>query len=286
MTWRLAEDADLDWILAFLHRHVQSSMFLLGNLIDHGLHDRETDRAMTLWRAVAPVPGVFAVTNAGMVLMQAPGAPPELLRDAAMLLADREPLIGCVGETSQLRAFLAAAGLDRRTTRLDRDEPAFHLHLRDLILPDIPDGMYLAPLSELPLAQAVDWRRGYHVETLGTAPDMAQASAAADIADYLQRNTHRVLFHKGEPVAMTGFNVALPEVVQVGGVYTPPTLRCRGHARRAAALHLAEARQQGATRSVLFASGTAAVRAYMSIGYQRAGGYSLVLFDTDRKDRT
>jgi predicted GNAT family acetyltransferase len=55
-------------------------------------------------------------------------------------------------------------------------------------------------------------------------------------------------------------------------------LRNRGHARTAVALHLAEARAAGATRAVLFAATSAAVRAYLAIGFQPAADFSLVLF--------
>ena len=87
----------------------------------------------------------------------------------------------------------------------------------------------------------------------------------------------------GKPVAMTGFNARLPEVVQIGGVYTPPELRGNGYAKLAVALHLIEARTAGATRAVLFAASESAARAYIAIGFQPAGQFSLLLF-TNPKD--
>jgi predicted GNAT family acetyltransferase len=77
---------------------------------------------------------------------------------------------------------------------------------------------------------------------------------------------------------MTGFNAALPDIVQIGSVYTPPEFRGQGHARRALALHLAQARDQGVTTAILFASGPAAVRAYQSIGFRQIGEYAQVAF--------
>jgi predicted GNAT family acetyltransferase len=66
--------------------------------------------------------------------------------------------------------------------------------------------------------------------------------------------------------------------VQVGGIYTPPALRGRGLARAAVALHLAEARNTGVSRAVLFAASPAAARAYTAIGFQPNGSFALVLF--------
>ncbi|WP_139792875.1 GNAT family N-acetyltransferase [Pseudophaeobacter leonis] len=89
----------------------------------------------------------------------------------------------------------------------------------------------------------------------------------------------RILEVGGAPVAMTNFNAALPSIVQVGGVYTPPDLRGLGYARRAVALHLAEAQQAGITEATLFAANPAAARAYEAIGFSRIGSYRIVNFD-------
>lgn len=67
-------------------------------------------------------------------------------------------------------------------------------------------------------------------------------------------------------------------MVQVGGVYTPPGQRSRGFARRAVALHLAEAHGYGVQEAILFAAGTAAVRAYRKLGFERIGDYRIVEF--------
>ena len=65
------------------------------------------------------------------------------------------------------------------------------------------------------------------------------------------------------------------DLVQIGGVYTPPGLRGQGHARRAVALHREEARAEGIRTAILFASGAAACRAYEAIGFERIGSYAL-----------
>jgi len=136
----------------------------------------------------------------------------------------------------------------------------------------------------VPRDQIVKWRTEYHHEVLGTPKAKAAKLAEADITSYIEKDSHRILMVDDQPVAMTGFNATLPSVVQIGGVYTPPDLRGRGYARLALALHLQEARVKGVAKSILFAASTAAVRAYMSLGYQRAGEFSLVIFDTYGKD--
>jgi GNAT superfamily N-acetyltransferase len=283
MTWRAAQDADLDWIQSFLYANLQSSMFLLSNLRDHGLHDRTSDKGMTIWLSEGTNVGVFTISNSGMILLQAPTADDMVWRRASDLIADRPVLTGCLGETRQVRAFLTAAGLNDVPTLINDDEPAFRLELADLKLPQA-DGGELVPISAVPRELAVQWRTDYHIEVLGASASKAAELAEADITSYIERDSHRALLINGQPVAMTGFNATLPSVVQIGGVYTPPDLRGRGHARLALALHLQEARARGVTKSVLFAASTAAVRSYMSLGYQRAGEFSLVLFDTHGKE--
>ena len=87
----------------------------------------------------------------------------------------------------------------------------------------------------------------------------------------------RLLEIDGAPVAMTAINARLPDMVQIGGVYTPPDLRGRGYARRAVALHMQEVRAAGVQKAILFASGAAACRAYEAIGFERIGDYALAI---------
>ncbi|NRB17744.1 MAG: N-acetyltransferase [Rhodobacteraceae bacterium] len=285
MTWRAAQDTDLDWIQSFLLANLQSSMFLLSNLRDHGLHDRTSDKGMAIWLSEGTDAGVFAISNSGMILLQAPNADDATWRCASDLISDRAVLTGCLGETRQVRSFMAAAGLNDVPTWLNEDEPAFRLDLSEMKMPPVQTAE-LVPLSAGQRELGVGWRTNYHIEVMGTSEPKASATAETDIAGYIEKNSHRMLLVDGQPVAMTGFNATLPSVVQVGGVYTPLELRGRGYARLALALHLHEVRTSGVTQSVLFAASTAAVRAYMSIGYQRVGDFSLVLFDMDRKETT
>jgi len=75
------------------------------------------------------------------------------------------------------------------------------------------------------------------------------------------------------------FNAMLPEMVQIGGVWTPAEFRGRGYARALVAGSLAAAREQGVRRAVLFANpaNAAARAAYLAIGFEIVGDYGLVL---------
>ncbi len=275
MSWRAVTEADLGWVEAFLRERIQSSMFFLSNLNEHGINGA-ADRAMRIWVLDGDRKGLFALSNGGMILMQAPDATAEDWLATRAFWADRE-LIGCLGDGAQVATFFAATGMGDRPMSLNEDEPGYRLELAQLKMPEC-DGFSMVPLGEDHRALAAKWRTAYHGEVLGTPAHKCAEMAAQDIARCIERDTHRILLKDGVPVAKTGFNATLPDTVQIGGVYTPPELRGQGLARRAVALHLQESWEKGAKLAILFAANEAAARAYESIGFERNGTFSLMMF--------
>ena len=271
---RQAGPGDRAELEAILTARIDEAMFPLTNLRKFGLGQggfaSDHPHATRIWTMDQ---GVVALTQEGMLLPLLDGTP-----DLSGLRAALRDLtvLGAVGPAASTRPVLAALGLSRLPTATDRDEPGFTLALDRLAIHDCP-GTSLRPLAppDLPLVTA--WRTTYIGEVLGQTGDEARAKAEADLASYLAKDSHRLLLLDGTPVALTGFNATLPEILQVGGVYTPPDLRGRGYARRAVALHLDEARRKGAGRAVLFAASDAAARAYRAVGFQPAQPFTLFL---------
>jgi predicted GNAT family acetyltransferase len=137
----------------------------------------------------------------------------------------------------------------------------------------------LHPLTAAPRDLLIAWRAQYQMETLEAPEEEAQGRAEREIAAYVASDSHRVLFKDGLPVSMTGFNAQLPEIVQIGGVYTPPEHRSRGFARVALAMHLMEASIDGVTTAVLSAANEAAARAYVAIGFERTGSFAIAIYE-------
>ena len=271
---RDAKAAELPEITAFLAARMDEAMFPLANLRAHGLIEgafaSPDDHALRVWRIGR---GLVALTRAGNILPYLDGSPDLSGLRAAL---NSQIIAGVIGPAASARPVIAALGLDLLPAATDRDEPGFGLPLADLRSPDHP-GTTLRPLMAADLPVATEWRQTYIGEVLGTFGPEARAKAEADLAFYLSRDSHRLLMHEGRPVALTGFNATLPEIVQIGGVYTPAPLRGKGYARRAVALHLAEARTKGVTRAVLFAASDAAARAYRAIGFQPTAPFTLFL---------
>jgi len=275
MTLRAALPADVPALDAFLLAHADGAMFPLANLRDHGPGPGDHRHATRFWIAetAGAVTGAVGLTGEGMLLPQWPDGDWPTLRPH---LAGAAP-IGAVGPAPQVRAAISALGLAGAPTRTDADEPGFALDLTDLVVPDGPGR--LQPLRSGDAGIVTPWRAAYLSELFAMPAAEAARQAPREVADWIDAGTHHLLWVEGRPVALCGLNAVLPEIVQVGGVYTPRALRGRGHARRAMALMLQAARGRGVRRAVLFAASPAAARAYATIGFSQIDPVGLILFD-------
>lgn len=269
---RDAKAGDEAAIEAFLTLHAETSMFLRSNLRQFGLSGSKAPHATRFWLAGDPITAVFGFSNAGFATVQAPDASSAVWEAFAAALQGRK-LAGITGEAAQVAAAKGALRVGEANFGLDAPEPLYRLDLADLTLPDLPGT--LRPPRESDRERLFQWTRAYSAELHMSAPERLDEDARVRTDSALDTEDVRFLEVGGEPVAMTAFNARLPDMVQIGGVYTPPEWRGRGHARRAVALHLAEARGEGVQTAILFASGPAACRAYEAIGFEQIGRYGL-----------
>ncbi|MFM7335930.1 MAG: N-acetyltransferase, partial [Tabrizicola sp.] len=203
---------------AILTARIDQAMFPLSNLRAHGLGQSgfPSDHLHATRYWIIDRTSVVALTRGGMLLsLLAPGC------DLAGLpvALNGQTVHGAAGPAASTRPVLGALGLSATPARLDEDEPGFALDLSTLRLSQ-PDAT-LIPASAASRDLLIAWRAAATVETQGMPPDQAHDHAAQDVDGWLANDSHRVLLHDGQPVALTGFNARLPEIVQVGGVYTP-----------------------------------------------------------------
>ncbi|HZI66667.1 MAG TPA: GNAT family N-acetyltransferase [Thermoanaerobaculia bacterium] len=269
----------------FLAPRASDSMFLRSNARAAGLVDRGNPFEGTYVAAIedGAVTAVAAHFWNGMLILQAPA--PETLEPvarAAVARSGRE-LKGLTGPWAQVEATRRALGLAGREASLDSREELFSVDLADLRVPSpLSSGrVECRPPRGEELELAARWRMAFSVEALGR-PDGEEALAAArsDIARLRDLGSQWILLDEGRPVAYSAFNARLPDVVQIGGVWTPPELRGRGYARAVVAGSLLEARRGGAARAILFTGveNVAASRAYEALGFRVVGDYGLVIF--------
>ncbi len=267
----LAGPQDLPEVEAWLARAPHLAMFPLSNLRQHGIGGDHPQR-LTLWltRQGGAVRDVLALSKAGMVM---PLLPSGDFAAAAGVLRGHS-VTGLIGAAGWVRPLQAALGL-RTALMLDQDEPHFLLSLADL-RPQPGPGT-LAPLAEAPVGVIKDWIATYVRETMRMPEPGIPAEVEGRYQRYLSGGNHLCLMEGGRPLSMTGFNARLPDIAQIGGVFTPEALRGRGLARRAVALHLAQARDAGVTQATLFAASDAAASAYRGVGFEQVGMWSLIL---------
>ncbi|MFN2226019.1 MAG: GNAT family N-acetyltransferase, partial [Anaerolineae bacterium] len=252
---RLLEPGDESALEAFLLPRVDSSMFLLGNMRAVGLRDdggTYQGTYVAAWQGGAIV-GVAAHYWNGNLVLQALAVLGALCRTA--IEASGRPLRGLVGPAGQVEAARRALDLAPAAVQLDEEEHLYSLDLKNLQVPPALAAGRLAGRRIEPhdVEMVTAWRVGFSVESLGDeeSPRLWDACRAA-VERGLAEGRIWVLEDEGQPVATTAFNTAIREAVQVGGVWTPPALRCRGYGRAAVAASLLAARDEGATRGILF----------------------------------
>jgi RimJ/RimL family protein N-acetyltransferase len=259
----------------FLAGRADSSMFLRSNLraagiVDHGEPLQATYVGLFEGLAVA---AVAAHCWNGMLLLQAPrevGA----LTHAAVAVSGRT-VTGLGGPWTQVETASRALhlrGEELREVLYGLDLGAFEFELQRGLAGRRPRPDELEVLT--------DWREVYLLETrLAKEGPGLRSVARAGIALTHARGDDWVVERAGIPVGYTAFNARLPDMVQIGGVFTPGALRGQGVARAAVATHLLAARAQGARRAVLFTQETnhAARRAYEALGFRAVGDYGLLV---------
>ena len=274
------DEAALD---AFLVAHADSSMFLRSNARAAGLVDGGQPLQATYVAALEDgrVVGVVAHCWNGMILVQAPAHVAALAAEAVR--RSRRAATGFSGPWAQVVAARDALGLATAATVKDSRDELYALDLDRLVVPrPLASG---AVRCRHPEPEELDlltrWRTSFAMEALGAAdgPELHHASRA-DVLLHHERGADWVLFDHGNPVAYSVFNAMLPDIGQIGGVWTPPEFRGRGYARSVVAGSLVAAGKLGVRRAVLFADpyNAAARSAYLAIGFEIVGDYGLVLF--------
>jgi RimJ/RimL family protein N-acetyltransferase len=260
---------------AFLAPRAETSMFLRANSRAAGLEDRGEPMQATYAAAFEAERIVAAAAHCwnGVLLIHAPLHAGEVAR--AAIDASGRRVTGIIGPLDQVRAARDALALVN--PRVDDADDLYTLDLAELRVPRQLDRLsFRRPRdSELPLLFA--WREQYLLETNLAAPGprvREEARSGIELS-HLQR-AHWVLQDGKQLVAYTAFNARLPDIVQVGGVWTPPDLRGRGYGRCAVAASLLQARAEGARRAILFTSNASGARAYEALGFVRTGEFGLL----------
>jgi GNAT superfamily N-acetyltransferase len=281
MDIRALAPADEGALETFLATHRDSSMFLRSNARRGGLeYGGEPYQGVYCGRwEDGELRGVVAHYWNGLLVVQAPRRAGELARDC--VAASGRTVTGLAGPMAQVPVARAALGLDDAPTKTDGSDWMYGLDLVDLTVPAAltRGDLICRPPRPEERHTLCEWRMAYDIELLGaTDTPEARRYSAAFLDRQIAESNAWVLLDRGRLVSLSAFNATLPDMVQLGGIFTPPELRGRGYAKAAVAGSLLAARQRGASRAVLFTSTASAARSYEGIGFRRCGDYCLVLF--------
>ena len=277
---RAGEEAVLE---AFLRARATSSMFLRSNLRQGGLEDRGKPYQGTfaaLLRA-GEISAVAAHFWNGMLVLQAPAETAPVALTA--LAASGRALKGIAGPLDQVRRAREGLALAGRPVITDSSEDLFHLELGDLQVPKLLSEGKVRCRRSTPAdhPKLAEWRVAYAQETF-RRPVNAELGleSRAEVERLCAEGVQFVLEAAGRPVSCCTFNARLPDLVQVGGVFTPQLLRQQGYARAVVAGALLAARDAGVAGAILFTGqeNGAAQKAYAALGFERVGDYGLLLF--------
>jgi RimJ/RimL family protein N-acetyltransferase len=286
MRARFLHTPDRPVVEAFLERHAESSMILRGNLRDAGIEDDGSRYAGTYAGAFdehGELRAVVAHYTHGNIFLQADDlAALESATRCSVVEGSDRAVLGIIGTRKLVVHARDVLGLNDVPARFDSDEGLYALDLTRLQLPPLASEpeIELRAITADDVELMVGWRKMYEMEGLGSKDDeKLDAHCRAMIELWLAQGFPILLTHRGAPCAMTMFNARLPDMRQIGGVFTPSELRGRGYARTAVALSLIGARDEGVKRAILFTGedNVAAIAAYRALGFERVGDFKLLL---------
>ncbi|GAA6619829.1 GNAT family N-acetyltransferase [Scytonema sp. NUACC26] len=268
----------------FLSQYPDTSMFLRSNLQAAGLVNQGARFQGTYVAAIEDevVTAVAAHYWNGMIVIQAPIHLESVVQE--VVSQSGKTISGITGPTQQVEAAREVLGLANRPIRLSESEILFSLALQDLRVPTmLTSGQVQCRLPHLEeLELLTEWCIAYSVEALEqvNTPSLHQ-NCYRTIEARQATATHWVLVAEETLVSYSAFNACLPEIVQIGGVWTPPNLRGKGYAKCVVAGSLISAQSQKVNRAVLFTSehNIAAQAVYRGLGFQLLlEKYGLLIF--------
>jgi len=287
MQIRRLQSEDLSIVVAFLEEHLESSLFLLSNVLKGGLEYRgrnyEADY-LGVFRDGTLI-GLASHTWVGTLLIQAPCLEALNQLESALPRFLSRRLSGLLGPRDQCLELMERLSLDRGAATLDQDEPMYALELSRLRMPTLLEDPRVALRRSQPpdLKPRALWRADYLVEVMNfpSSTTLEQRAYTEVLSAHEERRSF-VLEHDGERVAYGVFNAITPRAVQLGGLWVPPEHRGRGYGRSLMAAGLKEARDVERIRQgvVMIDDGNRpALNGSEALGFLRVGRYSFTLWE-------
>ncbi len=277
------EEADRSSLDAFLSDHVETSLFLRSNLRSAGIDYRGAEyqgEYIAALDAAGDIRGVLVQYWNGNIMMQSPDMP--ILRDLLDHFKGeaRRPVAGILGDNKQADYALSHLGLSEAAFAMNQKEELYSLDLKHLQSPPPPAECQtcVVEAKDVPKTLLTSWMKAYNIEALGAEDgDILEERVRSHVERLREGANCWVLLVDNQPVSLSAFNARLPDIVQIGPVWTPPDHRNNRFARYLLAETLKNARLQGVEKAILFTDEPAAAKAYQAIGFGEIGHFRLAL---------
>ncbi|KTC66376.1 GNAT family acetyltransferase (plasmid) [Legionella adelaidensis] len=272
----------VDELALYLNHYQETTMFIRNNLCHSGITYQDGPFHGEYYGSFEnnQLNGVLAHYWNGNVMMQAENfSALSALVDEFKLKKTRQ-IAGILGEDTQANFVIDKLGLQSSLFAINYQEKLFLLNLEKMTTPQAVHS-YDCTLKTVDCEMDVikEWLIAYHIEALGDDANnpKLEESIIYEIQDTQLSQYRWVLFVNNTPVSLCGFNANLPDIVQLGPVYTPPAFRNKGFARTAVYLCLKQAALKQVKRAILFTNDHSAIRSYKSLGFQEIGKYRLAI---------
>ncbi|MEP2978932.1 MAG: GNAT family N-acetyltransferase [Lentilitoribacter sp.] len=281
MIIRRLDNRDVSETKLFLDCHIETSMFLRSNIEKAGLEFHGEPYQGDYFGAFidSKLMGVIAHYWNGTMLMQSPNL--DVLSQLYNKIVSNmtRSVKAVVGDANQGGYILNRLAISENKFALNAIDNLMSLELSQLHIPHANNtSLTMVEITERHFDILKEWTRGYEIEALGTTDDDKLTAKSIQIAhDRIKDSNCWILEADGMPVTLSGFNAQLPEIVQIGPVWTPPEHRNNGYARHLVARTLERARTLSVQKSILFTDAPAAQKAYEAIGFKEIGKFQLAL---------
>jgi predicted GNAT family acetyltransferase len=263
--------------LAFLKENYATSMFILGNLEDHGstLGTHPNSGNFKVLLDGEKIVGVYCLARRGNLILTTPSdrKTSELILQEC--LSESLPIKGVLGEwraSSSIWALLRENEIVA-TCSYESKEILYALSKTSVTTP-VPEVRFL---NKDDFAEWAPIQRAYLAEE-GLLDDLAQDFLRSNFE--LKTGQKRILgfFENGRMIATAALNAKALDIGQVGGVYTVPELRRQGYSKRTMKQLISDcATVHGITRMILFTGekNFAAQAVYEKQGFERIGHFGM-----------
>lgn len=286
MLMRPLTNNDQPTLINFLRPFAESSLFILNNQAKRGLTPSTAQYAghyFGLFHAQTLKAVIVQYWN-GIVMSQGSAD------DVSALWDEHSPsfkhIKGFVGPANlcdTLQEKYHATQTPCPTLSLAAEERLYKLNLTKMVTPTQTQqtefNCRLATDSDIDTL--LPWAEQYKAEALNTPPDPAKRQQhLEEIKATIADSNLFLLCEENTPVSMAARTAQFQHLVQIGSVWTPPSLRKKGYGRGVVYGALKICATQGAKNAVLFTENQniPAQRAYEALGFEHCGAFGIYLY--------